>query len=68
MYKSKWNKKLGFFRYGKGCILPHRKRSEVCLCYHCNYGSDFSNKMEDIRDVIFRLERIVTDRVRKERI
>lgn len=30
-----YDKELGFWRPGTGCIIPRRKRSSTCLVYHC---------------------------------
>jgi hypothetical protein len=37
-YVRMWNGKTGFWRKGKGCILPRSKRSLTCLEFHC--GND----------------------------
>jgi hypothetical protein len=39
-YAKKFNGKTGFWRKGKGCILPHHLRSITCLTHHCNYKWD----------------------------
>lgn len=36
LYIKKFSVKTGFWRKGKGCILPHSYRSNTCLTYHCN--------------------------------
>jgi len=35
-YVKKYSKATGFWRKGKGCILPREKRSSTCLGYNCN--------------------------------
>lgn len=35
-YAKKYDKKTGFWRKGKGCILDRDKRSETCLSYNCS--------------------------------
>jgi len=40
-YARHFSVKTGFWRKGKGCILPHKKRSIVCLTHHCNH--DYCN-------------------------
>ena len=37
-YSRVFSVKTGFWREGKGCILPHKLRSTTCLTAHCNYG------------------------------
>ncbi len=36
-YAKVFSVKTGFWREGKGCILPHKFRSTTCLTTHCNY-------------------------------
>jgi hypothetical protein len=36
-YSRRFSVKTGFWRKGKGCILPHHKRSIICLTHNCNY-------------------------------
>jgi len=36
-YARYYNGKTGFWRKGKGCIIPHHRRSIICLTHHCNY-------------------------------
>jgi len=36
-YARHFQKTIGFWREGKGCILPHKRRSIICLVTHCNY-------------------------------
>ncbi len=36
LISSKFKKDVGFWRKGKGCILPRKYRSVVCLGYRCN--------------------------------
>lgn len=39
-YAKKFSSKTGFWREGKGCILPHERRSIVCLTHHCNHSDE----------------------------
>ena len=59
-YSRRFSVKTGFWRKGKGCVLPHKMRSTTCLTHHCNYeGKEhegFSaglftirNKLHDLR-------------------
>jgi len=32
---SLWSTRTGFWRQGRGCCLPRKWRSSVCLLYHC---------------------------------
>ena len=34
-YLKYWSSITGFWRTGKGCILPREMRSQTCLKYHC---------------------------------
>ena len=34
-YAKKFNLKTGFWREGKGCVLPRHKRSQTCLTHNC---------------------------------
>ena len=35
IYHALFDKTLGFWRRGKGCILPRELRSNTCLGFHC---------------------------------
>jgi len=55
-YAKKFSVKTGFWRKGKGCILPHKRRSVVCLCHNCNEDHSFDKgistlgkKLRDLR-------------------
>ncbi len=37
--------KTGFWRKGKGCVLPHELRSVVCLTHHCNCGDGMNESV-----------------------
>ena len=37
-FSRKFSCKTGFWRKGKGCILPREHRSITCLTYHCNHN------------------------------
>lgn len=43
-YKFNYKKRYGFWRPGKGCVLPRIQRSEVCLKYTCNGLNDALRK------------------------
>lgn len=36
-YARHFSGKTGFWRKGKGCILPHHRRSTTCLTHNCNH-------------------------------
>ena len=36
-YAKNFDEQDGFWREGKGCILPREKRSQICLTYNCGY-------------------------------
>lgn len=42
--KSTFDKRTGFWRSGKGCILPRRLRSITCVMYFCRLKDDEKNK------------------------
>lgn len=39
---SSFRRKIGFWREGKGCVLPRKYRSTVCLGYRCNESNESS--------------------------
>lgn len=62
-YSRLFSSKTGFWRKGKGCILPHHRRSVICLTHHCNHRDEgyqhFSKgifqvkrRLQDLRDKI----------------
>ena len=36
-YSKHFSIRTGFWRKGKGCVLPHKMRSITCLTHHCNH-------------------------------
>ena len=50
-YARKFSRTTGFWKEGKGCILPHNMRSTTCLTHHCNYErkDDFGFGITQIR-------------------
>jgi hypothetical protein len=54
-YARKFSVRTGFWRAGKGCILPHDRRSTTCLTHHCNYErkDDFSFGMMQLRNRLY---------------
>ena len=60
-YSRKFNvkEKTGFWRKGKGCILPHKMRSAICLTYYCHDESrlDFDNGIELLQEHLIELRR-----------
>ncbi len=40
LISGKFKKDVGFWRKGKGCILPRKYRSGVCLGYRCDISRD----------------------------
>jgi hypothetical protein len=34
-YENNWNRDTGFYRADKGCVLPRRLRSIICLTFSC---------------------------------
>jgi hypothetical protein len=51
LYARKFTSKAGFWRKGKGCILPRKMRSIVCVTYACQE-----------LDGLYELKRIMGDR------
>jgi hypothetical protein len=48
--------KTGFWRKGKGCILPHEMRSCTCLGHHCNHDKkDFSAGIRAIQTELYKV-------------
>jgi hypothetical protein len=64
-YSKHFSFKTGFWRKGKGCILPHKMRSVTCLTYHCNHSyQDKSHVSFDcgiyiIKDELVRLRKLI---------
>ena len=61
MYARRFSIKTGFWRKGKGCVLPHEMRSVTCVTHHCNNSrkSTFTpgmivlkHKLQDLRLLI----------------
>ena len=50
-YVNKFSISTGFWRKGKGCILPRERRSQTCLTYHCKH-SNFTRMEQLLLDVI----------------
>lgn len=44
--KKLWDQNLGFWRPDKGCILPRRHRSPMCLFYNCGVKSWFLDLLQ----------------------
>jgi len=67
-----WSKRTGFWRKGKGCILPRAYRSATCTFYHCHtYSSDENmsrvdeKRLDTLRDIHCTLEDILRERVKR---
>ena len=58
-YARHFTDKTGFWRKGKGCVLPHNMRSTMCLTHHCNYQrkgyEGFGRGMSMIKNELRRL-------------
>ena len=50
-YSKQFSIRTGFWRKGKGCVLPHRMRSITCLTHHCNYRDNNKNFSYGIRTI-----------------
>lgn len=50
-YMRRFNLRTGFWRAGKGCILPRERRSPTCLTFNCMH----SNAMSDTLDKLFQI-------------
>lgn len=68
-YSRFFNYQTGFWREGKGCILPHHRRSIVCLTHHCNWDGDgykhFSKGMDLIKNKLKSLREKIIDNAEK---
>ena len=38
-YAKHFNEETGFWRKGKGCVLPRKYRSSTCLTYNCDHNA-----------------------------
>jgi len=68
---SLWSTDSGFFRKGKGCVLPRKWRDEICLLYECSgklreyeyfYGDFYDyfihgGKVPPTRDILKKLKK-----------
>lgn len=56
-YAKHFNKDTGFWREGKGCILPYKMRSTVCVTHFCSIKDDTSRRfIVAMHDLLDRLE------------
>jgi hypothetical protein len=64
-YQDKFNRHLGFYRKGIGCILPREFRSATCNRYMCAYlysqmsakdGDKVDRAQDDLSDIIYKGE------------
>jgi hypothetical protein len=53
-----WDDKLGFWREGKGCLLPRSLRSPLCLDYRCG---PFSVKEQPYRELVDTIDAAAMD-------
>jgi hypothetical protein len=66
-YARHFIKHHGFWRKGKGCVLPHEYRSITCLTHHCN-GSyskkdkykGFSSGIVELREQLYNMRERLT--------
>lgn len=62
-YAKRFSVKTGFWREGKGCILPRKMRSIVCVTHHCNYNNKefpgFNNGMIILKEKMYQLSRMI---------
>ena len=57
MYAELYDEKTGFFRKGKGCVLPREYRSGICLSYYCVKDNNFSKQLREYAESIAFLEK-----------
>ncbi len=61
LISGKFKKNVGFWRKGKGCILPRKYRSGMCLGYRCI--TSIENKyFRKIHSILFAFMEIVKER------
>lgn len=69
-YARHFNYKSGFWREGKGCILPHHMRSVTCLTQHCNYTDEgykyFGRGMSIIRQTLKDIRKEIIERYKRK--
>lgn len=56
-----FNEKTGFWRKGRGCILPRKLRSITCVTYHCSQDE----KIDKTLHALSRAMRLVTARIKE---
>jgi hypothetical protein len=70
-YTKKYNKKTGFWRKGKGCILDRHMRSNTCVTYVCGVGPNgLQDELKSLENAIRDYQNDVRKKVyeiRKER-
>ena len=63
LISSKFKKNVGFWRKGKGCILPRKYRSVTCLGYRCNNSRD-NKHLRKTPSILFAFMEIVNENPR----
>jgi hypothetical protein len=51
VYAEAYDEKYGFFRKGKGCVLPREYRSEICLSYYCEDNDKIKEYKKNINSI-----------------
>jgi hypothetical protein len=60
--KAYWDDETGFWRKGKGCILPRGLRSETCLGYHCNVLNPRDQELHNlVRKQTYRVQHLLRE-------
>jgi hypothetical protein len=58
-YAERYNKKTGFWRKGKGCILDRHKRSKTCITYVCGINKELKNELRSMEGCIRDYEHLI---------
>lgn len=59
-YACLYQKDIGYWRKGFGCILPHSMRSEICLTYACSHLQMEGTARTKIQQLYYKLHDLVS--------
>jgi hypothetical protein len=64
-YAKKFNKKTGFWRKGKGCIIDRHMRSNTCIAFVCDVGpNNLKDELNSLKGTIRDYENHILRKVR----
>jgi hypothetical protein len=68
-YARKFSKKFGFWRKNRGCILPRRMRSRICIAYACSATRETRLVFKAYRNILNSQENKLVDlcKLKKEK-